>query len=77
MNSADAFSRQRLWFPGTTAGLGISLRKDMQGLFGPHARKQTEKSMPSCAETSMLKINFPVFEVKPVLSSRTFCLDTY
>lgn len=49
----------------------------MQGLFGPHARKQTEKSMPSCAETSMLKINFPVFEVKPVLSSRTFCLDTY
>ena len=71
VNSADAFSRQRLWFPGTTAGLGVRLRKDMQGLFGPHARKRTEKSMPSCAETSMLKIDFPVLKKLSYIQSKT------
>lgn len=71
MNSTDAFSRQRLWFPGTTACLGGSLRKDVRGLSGPRARKQTEKSLPSCAETRMLKINFPMLNKLPRIQSKT------
>lgn len=65
------FPANGLWFPGTTAGLGVSLGKDTQGLFGPNARRRTEKSMPSCAETSMLKISFPGLKTLSYIQSKS------